>query len=300
MLVRRGTQKKTLSLEAYSHFILFVVEPCSSGSRSSTDDSETDDDFSVSFPPAAPGMGSNTVMDSSAETNANANGNINNANLLRGRTFAKKDVQPFPEKERDSTVGVGVRRRASPSAPVSGATPVAQSGDLNPKVSIVQGTHPSPSHPPPHTHTHKHTRRTSFTRSRSPAAVLRRATPSLHKLSSNSKSHHHHTPTSLKSLRWNVLPAELRFRFRVPLLPLVFFDFGRGESGDEARSFVWGFSIDYRKLCEAGLLFGSVLYAARWIGESKTPKIPYIVHPRTNELLAQGECYFIPFRKELC
>jgi len=198
---------------------------------------------------------------------------------------------------------VGVRRCASSSAPVLGAVPAVQSGDSssNSRVSVVQGTHPSPSHshPPPHTHTHKHARRTSFTRSRSPAAALRRGSPSLHKLSSNSKSHHHHhhhhhhyTPTSFRSRGWNVLPAELRFRFRVPLLPLVFFsDVGRGESGDEARSFVWGFSMDCRKLCEAGLLFGSVLYAARWIGEYKTPKIPYIVHPRTNELLAQGELY---------
>ncbi len=272
------------------------MEPFSSGSRSSTDDSETDDDFSVSFPPPVTGTGLGTVMVISAETKANADGNNNNANLLRGRTFAKKDVQPFPEKERDSTVGVGTDTGADGLARLR--TPAAQSGDLNSKVSIVQGTHPSssPSHPP-HTHTHKHTRRTSFTRSRSPAAVLRRASPSLHKLSSNSKSHYHHAPTSLKSPSWSVLPAQLRFRFRVPLPPLVFFDFGRGESGDEARSFVWGFSIDCRKLCEAGLLFGSVLYAARWIGEYKTPKIPYIVHPRTNELLARGECYFMRCRK---
>lgn len=78
-----------------------------------------------------------------------------------------------------------------------------------------------------------------------------------------------------------MLPAELRFRLGLPL------KYGFGKGG--GWSFVWGFSMDWRKLCEGALLFASVLYAGKWIGECETPQIPYIAHPRTNELVTQGE-----------
>ena len=106
-------------------------------------------------------------------------------------------------------------------------------------------------------------RRTSFTRSRSPA-VLR--IPTNHKALNRQNP-----PISTKFPRRHILPGDFRFQLRFPW-----------------TSFVWIFSMDSRKLCESFLLYTSVFYAAYYISTCPTPNISYIASPNTNNLIANG------------
>lgn len=121
-------------------------------------------------------------------------------------------------------------------------------------------------------------RRTSFTRSRSPAVT---------RVPFNSTSHHRHISpavTTRRSTRQNtvlsapryLLPAQCRFQLRVPL-----------------TSFAWTFSIDTRKLVESVLLLSSLLYAAYRIARYSPPKIPLFSHPDAHTWLAHGACLCI-------
>lgn len=115
-------------------------------------------------------------------------------------------------------------------------------------------------------------KRTSFTRSRSPA-VLR--TPA------NVNSHHRHlSPTVHRNPRKlfgprHLLAAEFSFLLQFPF-----------------SSLAWTFSIDARKLGESLLLLSSLLLVAYHITTFPTPKVTFIVNPDTHIWLAFGNYSF--------
>ncbi|KAF9532582.1 hypothetical protein CPB83DRAFT_880691 [Crepidotus variabilis] len=104
-----------------------------------------------------------------------------------------------------------------------------------------------------------HRRRTSFTRSRSPA-VLRAPPKALNRMNS---------PTLTRTFRRNILPSELRFQLRIPF-----------------ANCIYSFSIDFRKFGEALILLSCIIAASLCISSHPTPGIRYILHPESNYLLS--------------
>ncbi len=119
--------------------------------------------------------------------------------------------------------------------------------------------------------THK---RTSFTRSRSPAVL--RAPTSLKSLN------RHLPPTVVRNNPRQIsdlaehkylLSPEFRLQLKIPL-----------------SSWTWTFSIDTRKLGESLLLLVSLFYATCCIAQYPTPEIPFLRSADTHVWLAFGNC----------
>lgn len=119
-------------------------------------------------------------------------------------------------------------------------------------------------------HSHK---RTSFTRSRSPAVL--RAPTSMKSLNRHlSPIVVRNNPRQISDLAepQSLLPAGLRFQLRVPL-----------------SSWTCLFCIDTRKLGESLLLLISLLCASYCIAGYPTPNIPLLLNPETHVWLAFGK-----------
>lgn len=109
---------------------------------------------------------------------------------------------------------------------------------------------------------YQQTRRTSFTRSRSPAV--------LHNPTNQKVSNKLNSPNMAKYQKRTSLPGDCYLCLRFPL-----------------TTFTWTISIDCRKLAETLLLLASILYAASRISSYPTPQIPYIVSKNGNQLIAR-------------
>lgn len=163
---------------------------------------------------------------------------------MRGRPHLQKGVQaPAQELSSSSTPS---KQTVSPSGSRRRSPHSNSSGDSKPNASSR----------------YQHTRRTSFTRSRSPAVSRN---PTNQKVSNKMNS-----PNLTRYHKKTLLPGDCRFHLRFPL-----------------TTFTWTVSIDCRKLGESLLLLASVLFAASRISSYPTPKIPYIVSKNSNRLIAR-------------
>lgn len=150
------------------------------------------------------------------------------ADILRGRRAQTPAQEPTPPSP------VAARRRSPHSN---------SSGDSRPN-------------------RYQHTRRTSFTRSRSPAV--------LHNPTSQKVSNKLNSPNVVKYQKRTSLPGDCYLCLRFPL-----------------TTFTWTISIDCKKLAETFILLASILYAASRISHYPTPQIPYIVSKTGNQLIAR-------------
>ena len=162
-------------------------------------------------------------------------------NLSRGRPHSQRKVQVQQEPGSKHTASPLARRRSAHSTS-----------------SCDSKSNPSRYH---------HTRRTSFTRSRSPAVL---PNPTNSKFSNKLNS-----PNLTGYRKWMLLPGDCRLYLRLPLTTLT-----------------WTISIDCRKLGETFLLLVSLLYAGSRISTHSTPQIAFIVSKNSNELIAKrNNCF---------
>lgn len=159
--------------------------------------------------------------------------------LLRGRTHLQKGVQTQHQEQSS----LSVKQTSSPAATRRRSPHSNSSVDSKSNVSTR----------------YRHTRRTSFTRSRSPAVSHNPTNPKV-LISSNS--------TFLR--KRTILPCDCRVHLRFPW-----------------TTFTWTISIDYRKLGESLILLASLIYAAACISNYPTPEISYIVDRNSNRLISR-------------